>query len=162
MGCSLSFSLSELFFFHVLSNAGLCLVQRPFGGARRDFLVLLRRRYGRCSGWTIARHLGLVPTVPDSQRLPQNGWCVVDIWFKRWKLVERRKILLFDDYHLFSFWFVLFWGGEQIIWRTVDFINIYVTHLLHKSSATLIWWSPASPSRYTKASRKKNGRSKGE
>ena len=46
------------------------MVQRPFGRARRDLLVPIRRRHGRGARDAAARHLVLFPALPDAQRLP--------------------------------------------------------------------------------------------
>ena len=54
--------------------AGICLVQRLAGGARRDLLVTVWRGHERRAGRAAARHLGQLPTVPAPQRLPAYRW----------------------------------------------------------------------------------------
>ena len=54
--------------------AGVCLVQRLAGGARRDLLVALWRGHERRAGRAATRHLGQLPSVPAPQRLPAYRW----------------------------------------------------------------------------------------
>ena len=51
---------------------GLCVVQRPSCGAQRDLLVPVCGGHGHRPGGATARYLGLIPALPDPQRLPQN------------------------------------------------------------------------------------------
>lgn len=59
--------------------AGLCVVQRSLGGTCRDLLGILRCWHGPGFGGAASGHLGFVPTLPDSQRLPSGRWWVHDL-----------------------------------------------------------------------------------
>lgn len=50
------------------------MVQRFTCRARRDVLGNVWRRYGNGVSVTAARHMGLVPTIPNIERLSANGW----------------------------------------------------------------------------------------
>lgn len=52
---------------------GLRLVVGPDGGSRRDLPVSVLSRHGRSSGSAATRQLGQLPTLPTTQRLPENG-----------------------------------------------------------------------------------------
>lgn len=53
--------------------AGICVVQRPVGGTCRNVLVDVRMWYGTSARRAAARHVGLISTLSNSQRLSPYG-----------------------------------------------------------------------------------------
>lgn len=53
--------------------AGICVVQRPVGGTCRNVLVDVRMWYGTSARRAAARHVGLISTISNSQRLSPYG-----------------------------------------------------------------------------------------
>ena len=54
--------------------SGLRLVQWSLGGAQWTLLVPFRCGYGPGPVWATTGHMGLLPSLPGPQRLPQNWW----------------------------------------------------------------------------------------
>lgn len=121
--------------------SGLRLVQWSLSGAQRALLVPVCCWYGAGPVWTASGHLGLLPSLPGPQRLPQNWW-----WEERG----------------FSGPNITFKKLVQIIWRMADFISKSETRSLHKLSDMLIWWSPPLHNQYTRVLRRRDGRSRGK
>ena len=53
--------------------SGVRVVLGPARRALGDLLVAVRRRHGHGARGAAARHVGLLPALPDPQRLPENG-----------------------------------------------------------------------------------------
>ena len=121
--------------------SGLRLVQWSLSGAQRALLVPVCCWYGAGPVWTASGHLGLLPSLPGPQRLPQNWW-----WEERG----------------FSGPNITFKKLVQIIWRMADFISKSETRSLHKLSDMLIWWSPPLHNQYTRVLRRRDGKWRGK
>ena len=121
--------------------SGLRLVQWSLGGAQWTLLVPFRCGYGPGPVWTTTGHMGLLPSLPGPQRLPQNWW-----WEERG----------------FSGPNITFKKLVQIIWRMADFISKSETRSLHKLSDMLIWWSPPLHNQYTRVLRRRDGKWRGK
>lgn len=121
-------------------RAGLRVVQRLAGGACWDLLVALRRRHGPGAGRTAPRHVGLLPALPDHERLSKNG---------RWVAASPARSKCTGRF-------------LQITWKTGGSTSTCETRSPHWSSGTSTWWNLLLLNRSTRVSRRNDGRSKGK